>query len=217
MLIKEFSLINIGKEFVFKVPSLYKYVTFLNHSPHELFLYPDTLVSVASLIFRIPSFIYLTLPLPNVGEVATCQKTATYTLISQGANIDSTNISLYFTEHNPAVNISFAPGASVANQDKTLYFGRPATVLETICDARPNKVITVKSLYMANKTAVDAIIDLAHNRGGVYHYLANSLVIPGGSTYALGYMVIKGNEYLGVRNITANAINLNVYGSEEVI
>ena len=48
MLIKEFSLTGIRKEFTFKVPSVYKFVTFLNHSPHELFLYPDTLVSVAS-------------------------------------------------------------------------------------------------------------------------------------------------------------------------
>ena len=217
MLIKEFSLTGIGKKFTFKVPSIYKYVTFLNHSPHELFLYPDTLISIASLIFRIPSFIYLTLPLPNVGEVATCQKSATYTLKTRGANIDSTNISLYFTEHNPAVNIGFAPGVNVANQDKTLYFNRPATAPEIICDARPNKVITVKSLYMANETAVDAVIDLAHNRGGVHQNLVNNLIIPGGSTYALGYMVIRGNEYLEIRNITPNAINLNVYGSEEVI
>ena len=123
MLVKDFTLTGTRNEFTITVPTIYKFMTVFNHSRRRLQFFPDTNIDLRQMLYRVPSQIYLTLPLTLSGEVETCQRLTTYTMVSEGENIAPTNISIMFSEQMENINLPFPdPAEQPQIPDRNVLF-----------------------------------------------------------------------------------------------
>ncbi len=107
MLQKNLVLSGTRSEHIISIPTIYRYVTVLNHSRHRLSFFPGNVTDVSALLYRVPAQIYATLPLVGGGTVETCQRTISYTVVSEGENVVPVNIMLLFSDDLEAINIPF--------------------------------------------------------------------------------------------------------------
>lgn len=104
---KNFNLEGSRSEHTFSISTLFKFVTVFNHSPHRLTFYPENVIDDRAKLYSVPAHIYLTLPLLGSGQVESCTREITLTLVSDGIPINPTKISLFFTEENNNINLPF--------------------------------------------------------------------------------------------------------------
>jgi len=116
MLNRNLIITGIRTEHVVRAPSLYQFITVYNHSQHTLSFFPENDTSPTRLMYRVPPLLYLTLPLFEGGQTASCQKENMYTVISEGPEILPIQITLSFTEISLNINLPF-PDQSISPLD----------------------------------------------------------------------------------------------------
>lgn len=94
-------------EHVVRVPNKYRFVTVYNHSRHTITFFPGNTIDRERQLYQIPGLVYLTLPLLFDNQPDLQTRETIYTIVSEGINIATTQITLSFTTENNNINLAF--------------------------------------------------------------------------------------------------------------
>lgn len=193
MLTKSITVSGTTSQHTLVVPTLYKYVTVFNHSRHRLSFFPDNVTDLRALLYRVPSQIYATLPLIGSGQVASCQREVTYTVVSEGENVSPTTVSLVFSQTFDAVNIPFPDPLT------------PTVLVEPQYKPMPRQLVSeVTSIQNIPLPTI-----LAHS--SKYRLFNHEADIPLGGSVESGVLRVDDLPFYTLRIITSQNMRLDVH------